>query len=161
MVEYSMVTPNDYQTALAGEPGNYFKKTLGDPRKTAIRHIEEAHSAFGKGRRPTIRTGPAAADADRHRQHPFGDEIINGRRDCLLIATTDQPERFDPAIYRRFVEKGRIINIADFWKIPRQPERTGAPRTFAPQHPRCRDYEHPLQRRAPVCIVAPKKWTAP
>jgi hypothetical protein len=48
MVDYSMVTPNDYQTALAGEPGNYFKKTLGDPRKTAIRHIEEAHSAFGK-----------------------------------------------------------------------------------------------------------------
>ena len=46
------------------------------------------------------------------------DEIISGRRDCLLIATTDQPERFDPTIYRRFVEKGRIINIADFWKTP-------------------------------------------
>jgi transitional endoplasmic reticulum ATPase len=29
------------------------------------------------------------------------DEIISGKRDCLLIATTDQPERFDAAIYRR------------------------------------------------------------
>jgi transitional endoplasmic reticulum ATPase len=47
-VDYAMVTPNDFQTALAGEPGNYFKKALGDPRKTSIRHIEEAHSAFGK-----------------------------------------------------------------------------------------------------------------
>ena len=43
------------------------------------------------------------------------DEIINGSRDCLLIATSDQPEKFDPAIYRRFVEKGKIINIADYW----------------------------------------------
>jgi len=33
-----------------------------------------------------------------------------------LIATTDQPEKFDPAIYRRFVEKGKIINISDYWK---------------------------------------------
>ena len=47
-VDYSVVTPNAYQTALAGEPGNYFRKAMGDPKKTTIRHIEEAHSAFGK-----------------------------------------------------------------------------------------------------------------
>ena len=46
------------------------------------------------------------------------DEIINGRRDCLLIATTDQPERFNAAIYRRFVEKGKVIEIADYWRNP-------------------------------------------
>ncbi|NNF99430.1 MAG: AAA family ATPase, partial [Desulfobacteraceae bacterium] len=40
----------------------------------------------------------------------------SGKRDCLLIATTDQAERFDPTIYRRFVEKGKIINISDYWK---------------------------------------------
>ncbi|MFY9704805.1 MAG: AAA family ATPase, partial [Desulfobacterales bacterium] len=117
MVDYSMVTPNDYQTALAGEPGNYFKKTLGDPRKTAIRHIEEAHSAFGKadGRQSGLeRQQRTLIDT----ANIILDEIINGRRDCLLIATTDQPERFDPTIYRRFVERGRIINIADFWKTP-------------------------------------------
>ena len=117
MVDYSMVTPNDYQTALAGEPGNYFKKTLGDPRKTAIRHIEEAHSAFGKadGRQSGLeRQQRTLIDT----ANIILDEIINGRRDCLLIATTDQPERFDPTIYRRFVEKGRIINIADYWKTP-------------------------------------------
>ena len=114
-VDYAMVTPNDYQTALAGEPGNYFKKALGDPRKTTIRHIEEAHSAFGKS--------DSRQSGVDHQQRTLIDtaniiidEITNGRRDCLLIATTDQPERIDTAIYRRFVEKGRIIDITENWK---------------------------------------------
>ncbi len=115
-VDYSVVTPNAYQTALAGEPGNYFRKAMGDPKKTAIRHIEEAHSAFGKasedhsGVQRQQRTLVDAANI-------VLDEIGTGRRDCVLIATTDQPERIDAAIYRRFVEKGVIIDIADFWKI--------------------------------------------
>ena len=116
-VDYAMVTPNDYQTALAGEPGNYFKRALGDARKTAIRHVEEAHSAFG-------RVEGHASGAERQQRTLIDtsnivlDEIINGKRDCLLIATSDQPERFDAAIYRRFVEKGKIINLSDFWKNP-------------------------------------------
>jgi transitional endoplasmic reticulum ATPase len=117
LVDYAMVTPNDFQTALAGEPGNYFKKALGDPRKTSIRHVEEAHSAFGKadGSRSGVeRQQRTLIDTS----NIVLDEIINGQRDCLLIATTDQPERFDAAIYRRFVEKGRIINIADYWRNP-------------------------------------------
>jgi transitional endoplasmic reticulum ATPase len=116
-VDYAMVTPNDFQTALAGEPGNYFKKALGDPRKTSIRHVEEAHSAFGKA------TGRDSGVARQQRtlvdtSNIVIDEIISGKRDCLLIATTDQPERFDAAIYRRFVEKGNIINISDYWTNP-------------------------------------------
>jgi SpoVK/Ycf46/Vps4 family AAA+-type ATPase len=116
-VDYAMVTPNDFQTALAGEPGNYFKKALGDPRKTTIRHVEEAHSAFGKA-------DGRESGAERQQRTLVDtsniviDEIISGKRDCLLIATTDQPERFDAAIYRRFVEKGKIINISDYWKNP-------------------------------------------
>ncbi len=116
-VDYAMVTPNDYQTALAGEPGNYFKKALGDPKKTAIRHVEEAHSAFGKasGRESGVeRQQRTLIDTS----NIVIDEIINGRRDCLLIATSDQPERFDAAIYRRFVEKGKIIDISEFWMNP-------------------------------------------
>lgn len=117
LVDYSMVTPNDFQTALAGEPGNYFRKALGDPRKTSIRHVEEAHSAFGKAQ------GRDSGAARQQRtlvdtSNIVIDEIISGKRDCLLIATTDQPERFDQAIYRRFVEKGKIINISDFWMNP-------------------------------------------
>jgi len=113
-VDYAMVTPNDYQTALAGEPGNYFKKALGDGKNTTIRHVEEAHSAFGKasGRESGVeRQQRTLIDTS----NIVIDEIINGRRDCLLIATSDQPERFDSAIYRRFVEKGKIIDISDFW----------------------------------------------
>lgn len=116
-VDYSMITPNDYQTALSGEPGNYFKRALGDARRTSIRHVEEAHSAFGKA------TGRDSGLAGQQRtlvdtSNIVLDEIITGRRDCLLIATTDQPERFDAAIYRRFVEKGVVINIADYWANP-------------------------------------------
>jgi len=117
LVDYAMVTPNDYQTALAGEPGNYFKKAMGDPGTTSIRHIEEAHSAFGKseGRETGVeRQQRTLIDTS----NIILDEIVNGRRDCLLIATTDQPERFDSAIYRRFVEKGRVIDISDYWKNP-------------------------------------------
>jgi SpoVK/Ycf46/Vps4 family AAA+-type ATPase len=115
-VDASMVTPNDFQTALAGEPGNYFKKSLGDPRRTSIRHIEEAHSAFGRA------NNRESGGVERQQRTLIDtsnivlDEIINGSRDCLLIATTDQPEKFDPAIYRRFVEKGKIINLSDYWK---------------------------------------------
>ena len=116
-IDYALVTPNDFQTALAGEPGNYFKKALGDPRKTSIRHVEEAHSAFGKA------TGRDSGVARQQRtlvdtSNIILDEIISGKRDCLLIATTDQPERFDGAIYRRFVEKGSIINVSDYWTNP-------------------------------------------
>jgi transitional endoplasmic reticulum ATPase len=116
-IDYALVTPNDFQTALAGEPGNYFKKALGDPRKTSIRHVEEAHSAFGKA------TGRDSGVTRQQRtlvdtSNIILDEIISGKRDCLLIATTDQPERFDGAIYRRFVEKGSIINISDYWTNP-------------------------------------------
>jgi transitional endoplasmic reticulum ATPase len=116
-VDYAMVTPNDFQTALAGEPGNYFKRALGDPRRTSIRHVEEAHSAFGKA------TGRDSSLISQQRtlvdtSNVILDEIITGKRDCLLIATTDQPERFDAAVYRRFVEKGAIINISDYWTNP-------------------------------------------
>ncbi len=116
-VDYAMVTPNDYQTALAGEPGNYFRKAMGDPRRTSIRHIEEAQSAFGKA-------GGRDSGLERQQRTLIDtanivlDEIISGRRDCLMIATTDQPERFDPAIYRRFVEKGRVVEISQFWNNP-------------------------------------------
>jgi transitional endoplasmic reticulum ATPase len=79
-VDYTMVTPNDFQTALAGEPGNYFKRALGDPRKTTIRHIEEAHSAFGKA------NGRESGGVERQQRTLIDtaniviDEIITGKR---------------------------------------------------------------------------------
>ncbi|MGD9098257.1 MAG: AAA family ATPase, partial [Desulfobacterales bacterium] len=90
-VDYSVVTPNEYQTALAGEPGNYFRKAMGDPKKPAIRHIEEAHSAFGKANEDQSgvqRQQRTLVDAS----NIVLDEIATGRRDCVLVATTDQPE---------------------------------------------------------------------
>ncbi|MBI2353672.1 MAG: AAA family ATPase [Deltaproteobacteria bacterium] len=115
-VDYGVITPNDYQTAWAGEPGNYLRKAMGDPRRLAIRHLEEAHSAFGRpDERSTIKNQQATlVDA----ANIILDEIAYGRRDCLIIATTDQPEQFDPAIYRRFVERGLIIDVNDIWDDP-------------------------------------------
>lgn len=113
LVDYGVITPNDYQTAWAGEPGNYLRKAMGDPRQLAIRHLEEAHSAFGRpDERSTIK-GQQATLVDA--ANIILDEIASGRRDCLVIATTDQPEQFDPAIYRRFVERGLIIDVNDIW----------------------------------------------
>lgn len=115
-VDASIVTPNDYQTALSGEPGNYFKRAMGHPKVTSIRHIEEAHSAFGKSE-----SSPGGGGAEKQQRTLIDtsnivlDEIIDGRRDCFLIATTDQAHRFDSAIYRRFVEKGCIIDMSKFW----------------------------------------------
>lgn len=116
-VDYAVVTPNDYQTALAGEPGNYLRRAMGDPKKTSIRHLEEAHSAFGKA-------NDQQSGVQRQQRSLIDtasillDEIATGRRDCVLIATTDQPERLDNAVYRRFVEKGRIIDMSTFWRNP-------------------------------------------
>ena len=115
-VDSSIITPNDYQTALAGEPGNYFKRAMGHPKVTSIRHIEEAHSAFGKSE---ASYGSGGAEKQQRTlidtSNIVLDEIIDGRRDCFIIATTDQTHRFDSAIYRRFVEKGCIIDISKFW----------------------------------------------
>jgi SpoVK/Ycf46/Vps4 family AAA+-type ATPase len=117
IVDSSIITPNDYQTALSGEPGNYFKKAMGHPKVTSIRHIEEAHSAFGKSE-----TSPGSSSGAEKQQRTLIDtanivldEIIDGRRDCFVIATSDQTHRFDSAIYRRFVEKGCIIDISKYW----------------------------------------------
>ncbi len=114
-VDFSVITPNDYQTALSGEPGNYFKRAMGNPKMTSIRHVEEAHSAFGKSD-----NSPSGGIEKQQRTlidttNIVLDEIIDGRRDCFLIATTDQAHRFDSAIYRRFVEKGCIIDISKYW----------------------------------------------
>ncbi len=118
-VDASVITPNDYQTALSGEPGNYFKRAMGHPKVTSIRHIEEAHSAFGKSE--STHGGGGAEKQQRtliDTSNIVLDEIIDGRRDCFLIATSDQTHRFDSAIFRRFVERGCIIDMSKFWMNP-------------------------------------------
>ncbi len=115
-IDYAMITPNDYQTALAGEPGNYLRKAMGNPRRLSLRHMEEAHSAFGvPDERSSIKSQQSTLVDTAN---IILDEIAHGRRDCILIATTDQPEQLDPAIYRRFVERGLIIDVNDIWESP-------------------------------------------
>ncbi|WP_300457927.1 AAA family ATPase [Desulfobacula sp.] len=140
-VDSSIITPNDYQTALSGEPGNYFKRAMGHPKVTSIRHIEEAHSAFGKSE-----SSPGSGGAEKQQRTLIDtsnivlDEIIEGRRDCFIIATSDQTHRFDSAIYRRFVEKGCIIDMAKYWMnaenlkkiIYLEIKRHQIPTTYAP-----------------------------
>ncbi|HBT82376.1 MAG TPA: AAA family ATPase [Desulfuromonas sp.] len=115
-VDYDMITPNDYQTAWSGEPGNYLRKAMGEPRRTCIRHLEEAHSAFGRADQTDGAKGQQMTLIDA--TNVILDEIALGRRDCLVIATTDQPEQFDPAIYRRFVERGLVIDVDELWERP-------------------------------------------
>ncbi len=116
LVDYSRITPNDYQTSLAGEPGNFLKKAFGNPNQTCIRHMEEAHSAFAR----TETSGHGGVERQQRTlvdtSNIIIDEIINGSRDCFLVATSDKPEVFDSAIYRRFVEKGIVIDISEYWR---------------------------------------------
>lgn len=116
LVDYGVITPNDYQTAWAGEPGNYLRKAMGDQWQLTIRHLEEAHSAFGRPDERSSIKGQQSTLVDA--ANIVLDEIAYGRRDCIVIATTDQPEQFDPAIYRRFVERGLIIDVNDLWDDP-------------------------------------------
>lgn len=116
-VDSGMITPNDYQTAWAGEPGNYLRKAMGNPNRLTIRHLEEAHSAFGKPDQMSSVQGQQTTLVDA--ANIILDEIAHGRRDCLIVATTDQPEQFDPAIYRRFVERGLVVDINDMWESPK------------------------------------------
>ncbi|SHO49311.1 AAA family ATPase [Desulfopila aestuarii] len=117
-IDYAKITPNDFQTSLAGEPGNYLKKAFGNPLIASIRHLEEAHSAFARKEN----TSGGGGGVERQQgtlvdtSNIILDEIINGSRDCLLIATSDQPEVFDSAIYRRFAEKGLVIDVVDYWQ---------------------------------------------
>ncbi len=115
-VDYAEITPNDYQTAWAGEPGNYLRTAMGHPRKLALRHLEEAHSAFGKPDQMSTVKGQQSSLVDA--ANIIIDEIIHGKRDCIMIATTDQPEQLDPAIYRRFVERGLVIDLNEAWEDP-------------------------------------------
>lgn len=116
-IDYAKITPNDFQTSLAGEPGNYLRRAFGDPHTPSIRHLEEAHSAFARKE-----NGGGGSGVERQQgtlvdtSNIILDEIISGSRDCLLIATSDQPEVFDTAIYRRFAEKGAVIDVADYWQ---------------------------------------------
>lgn len=117
-IDYAKITPNDFQTSLAGEPGNYLKKAFGNPVIPSIRHLEEAHSAFARKEN----TSGGGGGVERQQgtlvdtSNIIIDEIINGSRDCLLVATSDQPEVFDNAIYRRFAEKGLVIDVIDYWQ---------------------------------------------
>jgi len=120
-IDYAKITPNDFQTSLAGEPGNYLKRAFGNPLIQSIRHLEEAHSAFA--RKENTSAGGGGVERQQgtlvDTSNIILDEIISGSRDCLLIATSDQPEVFDNAIYRRFAEKGMIIDIVDYWQNKR------------------------------------------
>ena len=113
-VDFAQITPNDYQTAYAGEPGNRLRQAMGDSKQLCIRHLEEAHSAFGRPEQNSTIKSQQATLTDT--SNILLDEISQGKRDCLLIATTDQPELFEPSIYRRFVERGQIIDINDLWQ---------------------------------------------
>ncbi len=141
-VDHGVITPNDYQTAWAGEPGNYLLKAMGDPRMPTIRHLEEAHSAFGRPDERSSIKGQQATLVDA--ANIILDEIAYGRRDCIVIATTDQPEQFDPAIYRRFVERGMIIDVNEIWDDPANLREVVCLELRRSNHPR-----DPLAERPP------------
>jgi hypothetical protein len=73
LVDAVMVTPNDFQTALAGEPGNYLKKTPRRPEKNFHPAYRRSAQRFRQGPYQRIRGGRTpAANPDRHFKHRTG-----------------------------------------------------------------------------------------
>lgn len=113
-VNYATISPSDVQTCWHGETGDFFKSAMGDAGIPSIRHIIEAHGIF---HHPKVTIGDdvqsrtLVAEVNR-----IMDEISDGARSCIMIADTHSPEDFPPDIYRRFDEKGIVIDISKFWR---------------------------------------------
>ncbi len=113
MVDASIITPNDYQTALSGEPGNYFKRAMGNPKFTSIRHIEEAHSAFGKSESSPGGRGIGKTAADPHRHHQY-----RSGRDHRRAAGLFSHCHLGPGPPIRFGHLPPVVERAASWTSP-------------------------------------------
>lgn len=121
-IDYSTISPNQIQTMWYGETGNKFKEAMGNPKIPSIRHITEAHGILRKpdsrGQSSDIQSITLSTTVNK-----IMDEIIDGERDCILVADTHSPESIAPDTYRRFDELGTIIDISKYWRQRKELEK--------------------------------------
>ncbi len=115
-IDIEQIKPNNVQTMWYGETGNKMMKSFGSKRETSIRILEEAHALL---RVHESMTAQVQEDTLVSTFNIIMDEIERGERNCMVIALTRKGEEFHEDIYRRFQEKGRIIDMTDYWKDPK------------------------------------------
>ena len=121
-IDYDTISPNQVQTMWYGETGNKFKEAMGKPKTPSIRHLTEAHGILRKpdsrGQSSDIQSITLSTTVNK-----IMDEIIDGERDCILVADTHCPETIAPDTYRRFDELGVIIDISKYWRQKKELEK--------------------------------------
>ncbi len=114
-IDMNQINPNNVQTMWYGETGNKMMESFGSKGNISIRVLEEAHALL------SVHKSHSAQVQEDTLVSTFNiimDEIERGERNCMVLALTRKGEEFHSDIYRRFQEKGRIIDMSDYWKNP-------------------------------------------
>ncbi|MFH1064546.1 MAG: AAA family ATPase [Candidatus Woesearchaeota archaeon] len=114
-VDVDQINPNNVQTMWYGETGNKMMQSFGSAYTTSIRILEEAHALL---RVHQSHSAQVQEDTLVSTFNIILDQIEKGERNCMVIALTRKGDEFHSDIYRRFQEKGRIIDMSDYWKTP-------------------------------------------
>ncbi len=115
VIDVDQINPNNVQTMWYGETGNKMLESFGPRYGMTIRILEEAHALL------SVHKSHSAQVQEDTLVSTFNiilDEIEKGERNCMVFALTRKGEEFHEDIYRRFQEKGRIIDMNDYWNNP-------------------------------------------
>lgn len=115
-IDIAQIKPNNVQTMWYGETGNKMMNSFGSKEDVSIRILEEAHALL---RVHESMSAQVQEDTLVSTFNIIMDEIEKGERRCMVVALTRKGEEFHEDIYRRFQEKGRIIDMSDYWKDPK------------------------------------------
>jgi SpoVK/Ycf46/Vps4 family AAA+-type ATPase len=114
-IDIDQINPNNVQTMWYGETGTKMMNSFGSKTKASIRILEEAHALL------SVHESHGAQVQEDTLVSTFNvimDEIEKGERNCMVVALTRKGDEFHSDIYRRFQEKGKIIDMNDYWKAP-------------------------------------------
>ncbi len=114
-IDFGHIHPNNVQTMWYGETGNKMMNSFGDKSAFSIRLLEEAHALL------SVHKSISADVQEETLVATFNiimDQIERGERNCIVAALTRKGEEFHNDVYRRFMEKGMIIDMAEYWKKP-------------------------------------------
>lgn len=115
-IDIDQIHPNNVQTMWYGETGNKMVQSFGAMSHTSIRVLEEAHALL---RVHESHSAQVQEDTLVSTFNIILDQIEKGERNCMVVALTRKGEEFHEDIYRRFQEKGRIIDMGTYWRDPK------------------------------------------
>ncbi len=115
-IDVDQIHPNNVQTMWYGETGNKMMQSFGPKSHTSIRVLEEAHALL---RVHQSHSAQVQEDTLVSTFNIILDQIEKGERNCMVVALTRKGEEFHQDVYRRFQEKGKIIDMNVYWRDPK------------------------------------------